>query len=96
MTKEELFKKYSVDETHSVWDSSIDQWFSIEIFRVMHDGRLPGENDLSLKYIVDFLDKFKKDTKFLHEMMKKESWGSFYLTAKRSVYRYADILLKEL
>lgn len=29
MTKQELFKKYNIDETHSEWDNSIDNWMSV-------------------------------------------------------------------
>jgi len=41
MNKKELFKKYSINESHNVWDDSIDNWSSVEVYRVMHDGNLP-------------------------------------------------------
>ena len=93
MTKQELFKKYSIDESHKEWDNSIDNWMSVEIYRVMHDGKLPLQNDMSVKWITDFLDK-TKDMKFMAELMKRRDWGSLYLTAKRMVYKLSDQLIK--
>ncbi len=96
MTKKELFKKYNINETHSVWDDSIDNWMSVEVFRIMHEGRLPTDKDLSLKYIVDLMDKFKSDSKFMNELMSRKDWGSIYLTSKRQIYLHSDLILKEL
>ena len=48
MTKKELFKKYKIDESHSEWDNQVDEWMSVELYRVMHDGKLPGD-DMSVK-----------------------------------------------
>jgi len=94
MNKKELFKKYSINESHSKWDNRIDNWMSVEIYRIMHDGKLP-DDDISIKYIVEFLDKIKDD-KFMSELTDRDDWGSLYLTAKRSVYRHADDILNEL
>ena len=93
MTKKELFKKYSIDKSHNVWDNQIDNWMSVEIYRVMHNGELPPEKDTSVKWITDFLDK-TNDMKFMADLMKRDDWGSLYLTAKRMVYKLADQILK--
>lgn len=88
MKKEKLFKKYSIDESHNVWDL-IDNRMSIEIYRIMHNGQLPPKDNGSVNWITDFLDK-TKDIKFMAELMKRNDWGSLYLTAKRMVYKFAD------
>lgn len=96
MTKEELFKKYNIDHTHGLWNDKIDNWMSVEIFRIMHDGRLPTEKDTSCKYVLDFIEKKDSDFKWwINEIMVREDWGSLYLTAKRMVYKYVDEYLKE-
>lgn len=96
MTKQELFKKYSIDESHREWSPVIDNWMSVEVYRVMHDGKLPDRTDMSTKYIMEFYDKFHSDKIFMVEIMKRQDWGSLYLTTKRMIYRYADMILKEL
>lgn len=93
MTKEELFKKYSINESHNVWEDRVDNWTSVEIYRIMHDGKLPGPNDLSTEWIVSFLSK-TEDMKFMSEMMQRSDWGSLYLTAKRMVCRLYEQTLK--
>ena len=57
MTKENLFKKYDINESHNVWHDGIDSHCSVEIFRLMHDGKLPERGDRSVKWVIDFLDK---------------------------------------
>ena len=94
MTKEQLFKKYSINESHSEWDNKIDNWMSIEIYRIMHDGKLPG-NDSSTKYMTEFLDKIKNGLLRL-KLMNRDDFGSLYLTAKRCIYRYSETILAEL
>lgn len=94
MNKEKLFKKYSIDESHNVWDSGIDSWMSVELYRLMHGGNLPPQGDKSVKWITDFLDK-TKDAKFMIELMRRGDWGSLYLTAKRMIYIYHKKLIKE-
>lgn len=98
MNKQELFKKYNVDESHSEWDLTIDNWMSVEIFRVLNEGRLPRENDDTIRYCVDFLDKLRADDVFRAKIYKEHglNFGSFYLTAKRMVYRYSGKILEEL
>lgn len=97
MTKNELFKKYHIEERHNVWDLNIDNWMSVEIFRVMHDGRLPEETDRSLLYVLQFLDKKNTDVKWwVEKIMVRQDWGSLFLTAKRQVYLHSEILLSEL
>lgn len=95
MTKQELFKKYSIDESHKTWSNMIDNWMSVEVYRVMHNGELPNSRDSSVTWVTDFLDK-TKDMMFMKELMKREDWGSLFLTAKRMVYRYSEQLLKVL
>ena len=94
MSKEELFQKYSIDESHDIWES-IDSWMSVEIYRLMHNGNLPPENDLSTIWILDFLDKPKKDMNWwVKNVMSRKDWGSLYLTAKRMVCTMCDEILK--
>lgn len=93
--KEILFKAYSIDETHNVW-SHIDSHGLVSIFRLMNDGNLPTDKDVSMKYILNFLDKVDKDIKFVSELMQNGRFGNFYLTAKRAVYRFQEQLLDEL
>jgi len=96
MTKEKLFKQYSIDESHNVWQDNIDNWMSIEIYRIMHNGELPPQNDTSIKWITDFLDKVDDDMKWwVKNVMSRKDWGSLYLTAKRIVYRHQEQILKE-
>ncbi|MCH8067812.1 MAG: hypothetical protein IID16_00865 [Candidatus Marinimicrobia bacterium] len=94
MTKNELFEKYHINESHSKWDSKIDNWMSVEIYRIMHDGNLPGD-DTSTKYFTMFLDK-TKDDEFMSKLMTRDDWGSLYLTAKRCIYSLSDKILIEL
>ena len=95
MTKEELFKKYSVNETHSVWDDSIDNWMSVEIYRLMHNGNLPPREDKTVKWVTDYLNKFKDDSQFAVTVMQRKDWGSLFLTAKRMVYKFSEQLCYE-
>lgn len=91
MTKQELFKKYNINETHNHWDKSIDSWFSVEIYRLMNNGNLPIDDNESPQWILDFLDKAQDDLQWwVNNVMKRPNWGSFYLTAKRMVYRYQE------
>jgi hypothetical protein len=93
MTKQELFKKYLIDESHNVWDP-IDSWMSIEIFRLMHNGELPQSNDDSVIWITDFLDKKDDMPWWATNVMSREDWSNLYLTAKRMVYSLADNILE--
>ncbi len=95
MTKQELFKKYSVNETHNQW-GSIDSRTSVEIYRIMHDGQLPPPQDTSVKWVVDFLDRQNDMLWWSRELMGRPDWGNWYLTAKRMVYKFADQILEEL
>lgn len=95
MTKEELFEKYHVNESHSEWDNNIDNWISVEIFRIMHNGRLPSEEDKSAKYIIDFAD-YIRSPKGMIELRKRDDFGSLYLTSKRMIYLFNEEILKEL
>ncbi len=92
MTKEELFKKYSINESHNKWEA-IDSLMSIEVYRIMHNGELPPPNDNSVKFITDFLDKQKDADWWTKNVMSRKDWGSLYLTAKRMVYMLSDEIL---
>ena len=94
MTKEELFKKYSINETHKEWDNAIDSWMSIEVYRHEHDGNLPPDDDLSVGWVTDYLDKTNSG-KYNAEMFTNPDFGSMYLTAKRMVYKFAEQLIRE-
>lgn len=91
-TKEELFKKYGINESHNTWDNAIDNWFSVEIYRRMHDEQLPPPDDMSIAWVLDFLDKTKSPDYFF----SLPNAGSHFLTACRMVYRHADAILEEL
>lgn len=92
MNKKQLFKKYNIDESHSAWDNMTDNWFSVEIYRRMHDEQLPPPEDTSIAWVLEFLDK-TKDPQYFFAL---ENPGSHFLTAKRMVYRHADAILAEL
>lgn len=91
MSKEELFKKYSIDKTHNVWEF-IDSWYSVEICRIM-TGNLPENNNKSVLYVLDFLDQALINPAWL---MGMNSWGSLYLTAKRFVFKFNEQILQEM
>lgn len=98
MTREELFEKYSIDESHNVWENGIDNWMSVEIYRIMHDGNLPPAEDLSIAWVCEFLDKVKLHEDFYMELRNRnqKDFGSLFLTSKRMIYTLADEILKEL
>jgi len=95
MTKKELFKKYKIDESHKEWSNRIDNWMSVEVYRVMHNGKLPPPEDVSVLYICDFLDKCK-DFVWVNKLRgerKRDDFGSLYLTSKKLIYSlHIDIL----
>jgi len=82
-TKNELIKKYNLNESHGVWQPEIDNWMSVEVSRFVL-GRLPNENDKVKDIAIKFLDISKKNPA---KMMKNERWGSLFLTAKRMLYK---------
>jgi len=92
MTKEELFKKYSINESHAEWDEQIDNWYSVEIYRLMHNGKLPEAGDESIGWVLDFMDKRKDMAWWASNVMTKPNWGSYLLTGKRMVYRYSEAI----
>lgn len=96
MTKEELFIKCNVNESHSDWDEKIDNWYSVEIFRIMHGGRLPTKEDTQIKFIFDFLEKRKDFDWWYDNVMMKDNWGSLFLTAKRLIYKHSDSIISEI
>jgi len=96
MTKEELFEKYKINESHNVWQP-IDNWMSVEIYRIMHNGSLPPQDDTTTKWVLDFLDKADKDMPWwVKNVMCRKDWGSLFLTAKRMVYSLSESILKEI
>lgn len=94
MTKEELFEKYSINESHNTWDSMIDDWMSVEVYRIMHEGNLPPQNDKSVKWITEFLDKQEDMAWWVKNVMTRKDWGSLYLTSKRMIYQLSDEIIK--
>ncbi len=68
MTKEQLFKKYSINESHNVWQNEVDNWMSVEVYRIMHDGKLPDPDDTDVNYVTEFLDKT-----FLQKFLQKKN-----------------------
>lgn len=97
MTKDELFEKYNIDESHNVWEA-IDHWTSVEIYRIMHDGRLPKHGDYSLKYIIDFLELLNKDINFYHKISQRPCCDlqSYLLTSKRMIRIFADNIILDI
>lgn len=81
----EICQKYHLNESHSAWQPEIDNWYSVEAFRVQA-GRLPVAGDDSQQTLMDFLDN-----KLLHSTLITErgpmEFGSIYLSAKRALYR---------
>jgi len=97
VTKKELFEKYSIDGSHAEWNNQIDNWMSVEVYRIMHDGKLPLGNDMSTEWITEFLDKCHDNSNYGIKLMKeRDDFGSLYLTTKRMIYRFSDEILKAL
>jgi hypothetical protein len=94
-TKQDLFEKYNVNDSHSEWNDRIDNWTSVEIFRLMHNGRLPEPDDTSFKYITDFADKFKNNKEVV-KLRERRDFGSLYLTTKRLIYMHWEGILLEI
>jgi len=95
MTKKELFEKYYINESHNTWDSIINNWISVEIYRIMHNGNLP-KDDKSSKWVCEFLDKLESDNEFMLKMTQRNDFGSLYLTAKRMIYILHEYILNEI
>lgn len=97
MTKPELFARYSLNETHKNWDDKIDSWNSVEIYRLMHDGKLPPMNDKSIWWLIQFLDNSQNDIKWWRNyVMILENRKSLILTAKRMIFKHADQIINPL
>jgi hypothetical protein len=79
-----ILEKYSINGSHAAWDPVTDNWMSVELFRVMHDGRLPEPDDVSFDYVFDFLDDTELQSRLMAE---RKDFGSLYLTAMRMVYK---------
>jgi len=63
----------------------------------MHNGNLPPQNDTSVGWITEFLDKVKSDMKFFAKLRQRQpdNFGSLFLTAKRMVYSLCDQIIAE-
>lgn len=85
-----MYDKYHINGSHATWDPVTDNWMSVELYRVMHDGNLPDPDDVSFDYVLDFLDDIELQKQL---MQTREDFGSLYLTAKRMIYqRYSSVL----
>lgn len=92
---DDILIKYNIAKVHKNWDVHIDDHFAIEIFRIMHNGNLPTENDVSYKWITDFLDKKKDMQWWCKNVMTRPDCGNIATTSKRLVYRFLDEIIKE-
>ncbi len=95
LERQKLFEKYGINKSHNVWDNKIDNWMSVEIYRIMHNGNLPPSDDISVNWITDFLNKCNYDDKFMGILMQRDDWGNLYLTAKRLIYKLSNQILKQ-
>jgi hypothetical protein len=94
-TKQQLFNKYKVDESHSSW-LQMDNFISVDLYRIMNNGNLP-ENDNNLLYVLEFLDNMADVIKAKEYMIKYPNyWGSYYMIAKKMIYRYHETILEQL
>jgi hypothetical protein len=96
MTKQELFEKYHIDERCADWEDMIDNWMSVEIYRVMHEGELPPQDDLSTGWMIEFREKCMDIHWMCTVLKKRKDWGSLFLTGKRMIYRFADEILRDI
>ena len=96
MNREELFKKYHIDESHNIWEPP-DEWYNVDVYLEM-GGDETQKNGECFKFVTDFLDKCRSDLKWAMKLKVKDPlrFGSMYLTSKRMVYKYADKILDEL
>lgn len=84
-TQELICKRYHLNESHATWQPEIDNWYSVEAFR-LQAGRLPTEGDSTQQVLMDFLDNKALHSRLLQEHHPLE-FGSIYLSAKRALYR---------
>jgi len=93
MNKQQIFKKYRIDQSHAQWDNTIDNWYSVEIHKIV-TGQLPinipSSKLKAIKPYTDFLDSAEK---YRDKLIKDDPvngplrFGSCYLTSKRMIYR---------
>lgn len=95
MNKEELFRKYSINESNKELDDRAFNYGCIEIYRIMHNGELPKQDDESVMFCVDFIDKLKNYS-FYREIVIRSDFGILYLTAKKMIYHFADQIIDEI
>lgn len=94
MTKEQVIKRYHLDNSHKQWDDMVDNWYSVEAFR-QQTGLLPNDVNAptdSLRVMMDFLDNKELHLRLLTD--KGLEFGSMYLSAKRYLMRHIDKLNK--
>lgn len=95
MEKQELFTTHKINESHNTWNATDDR-FSIEIYRIMHDGNLPPKDDLSTIWVHDFLMKIDDVVWFSENIRGRSDSSSLLQTAKRFCYMQADEIIKEI
>lgn len=69
---------------------------SVEIYRIMHNDKLPSIKNEPVKWIADFLDKKNDMDWWVKNVMSRSDWGALYLTAKRMVYKFSDQIINEM
>ena len=84
MNKKELFEKYNIDESHNAWSNSIDNWMSVEIYRIMHDGNLPPQEpkDMTVLWCKKKANKISGKKEFYLSIYKHD----FDFNVKNGVY----------
>jgi hypothetical protein len=93
MTKEDIFLKYGINESHNVWDLE-DTVSLCEIYKIMNNGNLPEQRWVSINVIVSFLNKSIDDIEWWKSNITvRDDWGYLYLVAKRLIYKNVDDLL---
>lgn len=93
MKKEDIFNKYSIDESHNEWDWN-DSYSLREIYKIMNNGELPQQGWISINVIIDFLNKSIDDIEWWRSNVTvRDDWGHLYLVAKRLIYKNVDELL---
>ena len=95
MTKQELFNKYGIGESHKT-SGSIEAYYSVEIYRIANDGKLPSSDEKSVLYIVKFLDKKSNFEWWAKNVMVRPDFGQLYFSAKRLMYMFADNIISEI
>ena len=92
----DILEKYEITDNFGFIDIG-DDWKLVEIYRIMHNGHLPPEDEKhTYLYVLDFLD-LQKENKFLDwqkEIINKN--GDLFTTAKRFIYTFVQEILHEI